>query len=296
MRGAVLIVNPYASRVTEELIDGVENVLEPVETLRTERAGHAIELAREADADAIVVLSGDGGFNEVLNGVRPGVAVGFVPGGGTSVLPRALGLPRDPLAAARQIASGRTRRISLGRVNGRRFAFSAGVGLDAELIRLLDERGRDASGRRPGDLVFAWTAVSALARHRGRFEPVLEIADRGEAAFALVGNANPYTYAGPIPLRLTPEASFEGGLDLVAPRDVKASDVAPFCRICRSRPGSGARARRDLRPRSRPDRDPLARAAAAPGRRRGSRRRDRGRARGGARRGRRLRRSLNRSD
>ncbi len=222
MRGAVLIVNPYASRVTEELIDGVENVLEPVETLRTERAGHAIELAREADADAIVVLSGDGGFNEVLNGVRPGVAVGFVPGGGTSVLPRALGLPRDPLAAARQIASGRTRRISLGRVNGRRFAFSAGVGLDAELIRLLDERGRDASGRRPGDLVFAWTAVSALARHRGRFEPVLEITDRGEAAFALVGNANPYTYAGPIPLRLTPEASFEGGLDLVAPRDVKA--------------------------------------------------------------------------
>jgi len=222
LRGAVLIVNPYASRVTEELIDGVENVLEPVETLRTERAGHAIELAREADADAIVVLSGDGGFNEVLNGVRPGVAVGFVPGGGTSVLPRALGLPRDPLAAARQIASGRTRRISLGRVNGRRFAFSAGVGLDAELIRLLDERGRDASGRRPGDLVFAWTAVSALARHRGRFEPVLEIADRGEAAFALVGNANPYTYAGPIPLRLTPEASFEGGLDLVAPRDVKA--------------------------------------------------------------------------
>jgi diacylglycerol kinase family enzyme len=222
LRGSVLIVNPYASRVTDELIDGVERVLDPVETLRTERAGHATELAREADADAIVVLSGDGGFNEVLNGVRAGVTVGFVPGGGTSVLPRALGLPRDPLAAARRIAVGRTRRISLGRVNGRRFAFSAGVGLDAELIRLLDERGRDASGRRPGDLVFAWTALSALARHRGRFEPMLEIADRGEAAFALVGNANPYTYAGPIPLRLTPEASSEGGLDLVAPRDVKA--------------------------------------------------------------------------
>ena len=218
----VLIVNPYATRVTDELIAQVERVLQPVETLRTERAGHATELASDADADAIVVLSGDGGFNEVLNGVAPGVAVGFVPGGGTSVLPRALGLPRDPLAAARQIAAGHRRRISLGRANGRRFAFSAGVGLDAELIRLLDERGREASGRRPGDLVFAWTAVSALARHRGRFEPVLEIADRGEAAFALVGNANPYTYAGPLPLRLTPEASFEGGLDLVAPRDVKA--------------------------------------------------------------------------
>ena len=82
--------------MTEELIAAVGAVLEPVETLRTERAGHAIELAREARAEAIVVFSGDGGFNEVLNGVRPGVAVGFVPGGGTSVLPRALGLPRDP--------------------------------------------------------------------------------------------------------------------------------------------------------------------------------------------------------
>ena len=223
MKGAVLIVNPYASRVTEELIDGVERVLEPVETLRTERAGHATELAREADADAIVVLSGDGGFNEVLNGVRPGVAVGFVPGGGTSVLPRALGLPRDPLAAARADRV-RPHAPDLARPRERpplRLQLPAS-GLDAELIRLLDERGRDASGRRPGDLVFAWTAVSALARHRGRFEPVLEIADRGEAAFALVGNADPYTYAGPIPLRLTPEASFEGGLDLVAPRDVKA--------------------------------------------------------------------------
>lgn len=217
-----LIVNSYASRVTDELVAAVERILEPVSTLRTEHAGHATELAREADAGALVVFSGDGGFNEVLNGVRPGVVVGFLPGGGTSVLPRALGLPRDPLAAARRIAVGRTRRISLGRANGRRFAFSAGIGLDAELIRLMDGRGRDEHGRRPGDLVFAWTAVSSLARHRGRFEPLLEISGHGTAAFALVGNGDPYTYAGPIPLRLTPQANFEGGLDIVAPRDVRA--------------------------------------------------------------------------
>ncbi|MCP9485615.1 MAG: hypothetical protein MSC30_07120 [Gaiellaceae bacterium MAG52_C11] len=218
----VLIVNPYATRVTDELVEAVERVLEPVETLRTEYAGHATALALEAAADAVIVFSGDGGFNEVLNGVRGGTVVGFLPGGGTSVLPRALGLPRDPLAAARRIVGGRTRRISLGRANGRRFAFSAGVGLDAELIRLMDARGRDEHGRRPGDLVFAWTAISTLARHRGRFEPLLEIAGHGTAAFALVGNGDPYTFAGPIPLRLTPQASFEGGLDVVAPRDVRA--------------------------------------------------------------------------
>ena len=149
----VLIVNPFASRVSEELIERVAAELGGPEVLRTERAGHATELARAVgtDAEAIYVFSGDGGFNEVLNGLRPETAVGFVPGGGTSVLPRALGLPRDPVAAARRIAAGRRRTISVGRVNGRRFAFAAGVGLDAELLRRLDERGRDSTGRRPGD-------------------------------------------------------------------------------------------------------------------------------------------------
>src|SRR5207247_4060069 len=95
------------------------------------------ELARAAEHefDALVVFSGDGVFNEVLNGIEGRVPLGFVPGGGTSVLPRALGLGRDPIEAARRIARGRSSRISLGRVNDRRFAFGAGVGFDAELVR-----------------------------------------------------------------------------------------------------------------------------------------------------------------
>jgi diacylglycerol kinase family enzyme len=220
-----LIVNPYASRVTPELTERVARELGAASTVFTERAGHASELARDADTEAVVVFSGDGGFNEVLNGARPGTVLGFVPGGGTSVLPRALGLPRDPVAAARRIAGGRTRRISLGRANGRRFGFAAGLGLDAELIRRLDARGRDASGKRPGDLVFAWTALRTLAEHHVRFDPALDVAGHGRAAFALVANADPYTYAGPIPLRLPRGAAFELGLDLLAPRSFRARSV-----------------------------------------------------------------------
>jgi diacylglycerol kinase family enzyme len=223
-----LIVNPYASRVTPAAVAAVEAVLRPVATLTTERAGHATELAREVETEAVVVFSGDGGFNEVLNGLPAGIAAGFVPGGGTSVLPRALGLPRDPVEAALRIAAGRTRRISLGRVNGRRFAFSAGVGLDAELVRRMDERGRDASGRRPSDLVFAWTAVRTLAARRARFDPVLELVGLGRAAFALVGNCDPYSYAGPVPLRITPDARFELGLDVTAPRRMRARLLPRF--------------------------------------------------------------------
>jgi diacylglycerol kinase family enzyme len=213
-----LIVNPYASRVTPELAERVAAALGDVETVFTERAGHATELARHADADAVVVFSGDGGFNEVLNGARPETLLGFVPGGGTSVLPRALGLPRDPVAAARQLAAGRTRRIGLGRANGRRFGFAGGVGLDAELIRRMDARGRSADGKRPGDAVFAWTAVKTLAEARVRFDPALEVDGHGRAAFALVANADPYSYVGRLPLRLPRGARLEGGLDVLGPR------------------------------------------------------------------------------
>ena len=140
MRRVVLIVNPFATRVTDAAIEQVQAQLgrvAHVDTLLTERPLHATELVqdalREGGCDAIVVFSGDGGFNEVVNGLDADVPVAFLPGGGTSVLPRALGLPRDPFAAAAQVAealeAGRTRRISVGRANGRRFTFAAGIGL-----------------------------------------------------------------------------------------------------------------------------------------------------------------------
>jgi diacylglycerol kinase family enzyme len=217
----LLIVNPYASGVNEERVAQVRGALGDVQVEQTEHPGHATELARSAvDSEAVYVFSGDGGFNEVLNGIGPETPVGFIAGGGASVLPRALGLPRDPVCAAERFAKGETKRISLGRVNGRRFAFAAGIGIDAEAVRRLDLRGRTVEDGRAGNLLLAWELARLLAENRGRFDPALEILGRGRAAFALVANGNPYTYAGPVPLRVAPEARFELGIDLVAPRAV----------------------------------------------------------------------------
>jgi diacylglycerol kinase family enzyme len=221
MQRPLLIVNPFASSVSEERIAAVTAELGDVEVRRTEYPGHAIELAREAGGRPVLyVFSGDGVFNEVVNGLDADVPVGFIPGGGANVLPRALGLPRDPAAAARQLVGGRTRRISLGRVNGRRFAFAAGIGLAGEVVRRVDRRGRTEEGGRAGNVLFAWTVVQVVAQHRGRFEPVLEIAGRGRAAFALVANCDPFTYAGAVAVHVAPKARFELGLDLCAPRAV----------------------------------------------------------------------------
>jgi diacylglycerol kinase family enzyme len=218
--GWVLIVNPFASGVSESRIAAVTAALPAGTSVQlTRRAGAATDLARAADgaADAIVVFAGDGTYNEVVNGISGRTPVGFVPGGGTSVLPRALGLPRDPARAAAKIAERRTRRIALGVANGRRFAFNAGVGLDAELVRAVDAMGRRSDGRRPGDSAFARAALRLLASRRGRLEPTVEIEGLGRAAFVMIANCSPYTYAGSRALPVAPEATFEGGLDLVAP-------------------------------------------------------------------------------
>ena len=245
----VLVVNPYASKVTEEAIARVEAALPtPLRTIRTERRGEATELARELDGtvDVLVAFGGDGTFNELLNGVRGETPLGFVPGGGTSVLPRALGLPRDPVAAAARIARGSARRIALGRVNGRRFGFNAGIGLDAELVRAVDRLGRRPDGRRPGDRAFARAASGVVLGRRGRFEPALEIEGLGRAAFVLVANCAPYTYLGRVGLRVAGGASFDGGLELVAPVRVTPWSLPRFVfQVVRGASGSNVLAAHD---------------------------------------------------
>jgi diacylglycerol kinase family enzyme len=59
---------------------------------------------------------------------------------------------------------------------------------------------------------------------------VLEVRGRGRAAFALVANADPYTYAGRVALHVAPEAQFELGLDLVAPQLVSPATLPRLLR------------------------------------------------------------------
>lgn len=232
LKRAVLIVNPFASGVTEELLAAVERELRPGVELTvtlTKWPKHATELARGvAGADRIYVFGGDGLLNEVLNGLDEGAVVGVLPGGHTNVVARALGVPLEPAAAARSLVSAPARRISLGRANGRRFSFAAGIGFDAELVRRVDRLGRRTDGRRPGDLAFTWEAAKLLAGRRGHYEPAMEIEGFGRAAFAIVANGHPYSYAGGRALRVAPDARFELGLDLVAPQRLAPTSIPRF--------------------------------------------------------------------
>jgi diacylglycerol kinase family enzyme len=223
-----LIVNPFATRVSEEQVRALEEKLDTVETLLTERKGHATELAAAAQGDAVFVYGGDGLVNEVLNGLPARKPLGIVPGGHTNVLARALRVPRDPAEAVHE------RRISLGRVNGRRFSFAAGIGVDSETVRELETMKRAGDGKRRGDLAYTRVAVRRLSR---RYPSRFEIGDVGRAAMLFVSNDSVFTYAGPRSFRFSPKADFELGLDFVAPE--RSSATIAFRIFARAVSGRG---------------------------------------------------------
>jgi len=222
-----LIANPQASGVNEELIGRVAQRLAAVadvEVRLTERAGHAMELAGEPGADAVIGMGGDGTANEIANGVAPDALIGVIPAGATSVFARQLQLPNRALPAASALAAAiaeqRWRPIGLGSVNGRRFTFSAGLGLEAEATRIVMERRRlRADGRRPRDSAVIAAAARVLWGDRMRLPERITVTagtDTVRAAYVAVANQHPYTYWGRLPVRTAPRAGFASALDLVA--------------------------------------------------------------------------------
>ncbi|MGE5327670.1 MAG: diacylglycerol/lipid kinase family protein, partial [Deltaproteobacteria bacterium] len=96
----------------------------------------------------VLACGGDGTIHEVMNGMVPGDAVlGVLPGGTTNIFARELGMPLDPLRAARVIHRWTPRRIAVGRAtfkNGGQssahFLCLAGVGFDAHVIHELSRK------------------------------------------------------------------------------------------------------------------------------------------------------------
>src|SRR5207247_2307522 len=152
----------------------------------------------------------------------------------TNVLPRALGFPNNAIEAAKLCAAAigarSTRRITVGRANGRLFSFGAGVGLDAELVRRVDLVRARGDGTAPGDLRFMFETVRFLAGVRAQLSASLTIDGFGRAAFALIANADPYSFTGRLPLHVAPDATFELGLDLVGMQRVRPHDLPMMMR------------------------------------------------------------------
>ena len=109
------IFQAYGYDVTPQRIDFTANPFDGNETI-----------------DLMVVAGGDGTVNYAVNAMkRKGldIPIGVIPAGTANDFAGAVGMSREPLEAARQIASGSVERVDCGRVNDLYFVniFSFGI-------------------------------------------------------------------------------------------------------------------------------------------------------------------------
>ena len=222
-RQMLVIVNPYASTVSERLKHLVVYALRgsyQVKAVETESRDHATELCREAaneGYDVVVAFGGDGTVNEAANGLAGSeTPLTCLPGGRANVYCRMLGIPLDVVDATEQLLrmadDWRPRRVDIGYAGARKFLFSAGIGLDASVVEVVDAHPR--LKQRLGEWYYATTAVRTFNRHYLLHPPRVE-ATLGEKRISgvtvIVQNATPYTYFGNRPVEMAEGASLESG-------------------------------------------------------------------------------------
>jgi diacylglycerol kinase family enzyme len=246
----LLIVNPQATTTTGNSADLAIRSLAGLVDLDVEHTryrGHARELAAAARGELIIVLGGDGAINEAVNGIMarppgqaPGSAPGqaeapllaVIPGGGGNVFAQALGLPADAAAAIARIRQvikeGQYRTIGLGLAGDRYFTFSAGLGMDAEVVREV-ERLR-ASGHRESPALFLRTMVRQYWSGTDRRTPALTLERDGQPStpdlfMTAITNRSPWTYLHGRAVLPVPNPDFNSGLDVFALRKVRATTI-----------------------------------------------------------------------
>jgi YegS/Rv2252/BmrU family lipid kinase len=169
----------------------------------------------------VVTLGGDGAFHHGVNGALldappgPVPLLGFLPAGNGNDIAVGLGIPEDPIAAARTFLTAPPRRVDVLRArfadgSTHLYVGAGGMGLDAEAARRVHGEFR----RFPGVLRYVGAGLAALRS----FTPIeldAEIDGKkwtGRVLFAAVANAPAYG-AG---VRVAPEAAMDDGwLDVV---------------------------------------------------------------------------------
>ncbi len=194
-----LIVNPHSGhRPGDAELTAAAAWLEGrgwvVDRVKTERPGHACELAREAAAqayDAVLVCGGDGSINEVVNGIAgTDTALGLIPTGTVNIWARETGIPINVLAAARTLDEGVRRRVDLGLANGRYFLMLLSVGVDSTAVAAVTP----VMKRRWGRFAYFVAGLSDLFRHGGRRMIITADNERfsGTTLVAIAGNSRLY--------------------------------------------------------------------------------------------------------
>ncbi len=144
----IVIFNPTANRGNMHMhrtlirnhLNG-EQGTQQTEYVETTRAGEAQERAMHAAQEGrpVIIVGGDGSLHEAVNGILSSgcrVPLGIIPAGsGNDYAWNTLKLPHDPREAIERAFHGCVMNSDAGIVNGKYFANSFSVGLDADIAK-----------------------------------------------------------------------------------------------------------------------------------------------------------------
>lgn len=141
MKNIAFILNPISGTGRKKVIlDYIEKVLRfypeyNAEFYRTKCVGDACSAAKEyvrKNFDIVVAIGGDGTVNEVAEGlINSKVKLAIIPVGSGNGLARHLNIPLNFQRAVDAVFNGRSQFIDAGKINGKVFFCTAGVGFDA---------------------------------------------------------------------------------------------------------------------------------------------------------------------
>jgi diacylglycerol kinase (ATP) len=216
----VIAANPYRGAVrprerVQALAVSVASAGLPVRVVwdARERArvlGDARELA---EVRCVVAAGGDGTVSSVINELAADVPLAVMALGNENLFARALGLPADPIALARAIAAGRTRRLDLGHATtsagARRFGLMLSAGFDADVAHRM-ARWRSVGGvpRKVGRLSYVRPIATALCAYPHTAVAMAADGVACHGAYCVVSNLPEYALA----LSLTPAARGDDGM------------------------------------------------------------------------------------
>ena len=224
MTKILFIANPISGgkskdRIFAQIAKYLDKEKFEYEIVLTEYAGHATSLATESSADIVCAVGGDGTVNEVARGLIGSEKIlAIIPCGSGDGLALDLGISRIPRKAIETINRMAISKMDYGKVNGREFFCTTGVGLDA----MVSDKFASASTRGLA------TYIGKLLETLVNFKPeTYTITVDGEtvtrdATLITVGNANQWGNRGYI----TPHASIrDGRFDVTVIDKIKPWDL-----------------------------------------------------------------------
>ncbi|MBN2540816.1 MAG: diacylglycerol kinase family lipid kinase [Bacilli bacterium] len=207
MKKVILIFNPKSGnqkfeQKLEFVISKLEDSYGDVLVCRTNHPGHATELASKACQeryDLMVVVGGDGTFNECVNGImeyeyRP--RIGYIPAGTCCDIGMSLGLSKNVEKSLNNILLDNAAKMDVARANDRYFCYVSGNGAFIDISYVTDSNLKKKIGYlayliKGFEEIFTIPKMKMKIRHdngdeRGRFSLALIINSKRVAGINMI--------------------------------------------------------------------------------------------------------------